>query len=100
MGVRFAGLMQQSCGQADLIGIWFNPMEDYMIAHYAPQAAMTYLRGLEPWYSQMPWTMAAVVAVGVVGHTAVETGYRSAAGISAAYSESGADHRRNEGQSV
>ncbi len=58
MGVRFAGLMQQSCGQADLIGVWFNPMEDYMIAHYAPQAAMTYLRGLEPWYSQMPWTMA------------------------------------------
>lgn len=58
MGVRFASLMRQACRQADLIGVWFNPMEDYMIAHYAPQASMTYLRGLEPWYSERPWTSA------------------------------------------
>lgn len=58
MGIRFAGLMRQACGQASLIGVWFNPMEDYMIGHYAPQASMTYLRGLEPWYSDHPWTAA------------------------------------------
>lgn len=58
MGVEFARMMQQSCKQADLIGVWFNQMEDYMIARHAPQSAMTYLRGLEPWYSEHPWTAA------------------------------------------
>lgn len=56
LGVRFARLMQQSCRQADLIGVWFNRMEDYMIATHAPQASITYLRGLEPWYAAHPWT--------------------------------------------
>lgn len=58
MGVRYAGLMREACGQADLIGVWFNPMEDYTIARYGPQASITYLRGLEPWYSEQPWTAA------------------------------------------
>lgn len=56
--LRFVRLTREACGKADLIGVWFNPMEDYMISHYAPQTSMTYLRGLEPWYSERPWTAA------------------------------------------
>ena len=58
MGARFAALMEESCRQADLIGVWFNRMEDYMIEKWAGQAELTYLRGLEPWYTEEPWTQA------------------------------------------
>lgn len=56
--VNFVRLMQQSCKYADLIGVWFNYMEDYMIDRYAGRSELTYLRGLEPWYSFNPWTSA------------------------------------------
>ncbi len=58
MGAEFVRTMRRACKQADLIGVWFNQMEDYMISRYAPQSAITYLRGLEPWYSEHPWTSA------------------------------------------
>ena len=73
MGARFARLMKESCGQADLIGVWFNRMEDYMIETYGSQAALTYLRGLEPWYTEQPWTSALAGKRVVVIHPFADT---------------------------
>lgn len=55
---RFGNLMCEKCSQADLIGIWFLPMEDYVLDTYAPGSQITYLRGLEPWYHKDPWSQA------------------------------------------
>ena len=48
---KFCQLMKQSCGQLDLAGVWFNPMEDYFLGRYGqPGLNMGLLGGLEPWY--------------------------------------------------
>ena len=54
--IRFSDLMCESCAKLDLIGTWFNLMEDYMIQHFAPQSEVTYLRAIEPWYHENPWS--------------------------------------------
>lgn len=54
---KFCQLMKQSCGQLDLAGVWFNPMEDYFLGKYGqPGLNVGLLGGLEPWYSEQPWT--------------------------------------------
>lgn len=53
---RFSTLMKQSSAEADLLGVWFNPMEDYVIEKYASASMLCHLRGLEPWYVERPWT--------------------------------------------
>lgn len=55
---KFSLLMKESTGKADLLGVWYNPMEDYMIDRYAPNCRLCQLRGLEPWYVARPWTKA------------------------------------------
>ncbi len=55
---KFSLLMKESTGKADLLGVWYNPMEDYMIDRYAPNCRLCQLRGLEPWYVTHPWTKA------------------------------------------
>jgi hypothetical protein len=51
--------MEQSVASIDLIGVWFNPMEDYMIEKYTntiPKMCM--LESMEPYYFEHPWTSA------------------------------------------
>lgn len=54
----FSRLMEHSLGEMDLLGVWFNQMEDYMIHHYASkEVILGRLEGLEPWYlPEKPWT--------------------------------------------
>jgi hypothetical protein len=56
--LQFGDLMKSSCSKLDLIGVWFNAMEDYMVKKYASQSQLSYLRSLEPWYNENPWTKA------------------------------------------
>ncbi len=55
---RFVELMEDSCKSVDLLGIWNNNMEDYMVNKYCRSDCwLGKLRGLEPWYSeQEPWS--------------------------------------------
>lgn len=55
---HFSSIMKEACKQVDLFGVWFNPMEDYMIKNYGSQSEISHLRSLEPWYANVPWTMA------------------------------------------
>lgn len=53
---EFSHRMMEDLHMADLIGVWFNYMEDFAVKSYAPQAEIAYLRALEPWYHERPWT--------------------------------------------
>lgn len=55
---KFTDLMLDACKQVNLHAMWHRPMEDYVITEYLPQAELTYLTWLEPWYSKEPWTAA------------------------------------------
>lgn len=57
---RFSRLMEKSLGSMDLLGIWFNQMEDYLIHHYGNKnMKLGLLAGLEPWYCpETPWSAA------------------------------------------
>lgn len=70
---RFARLLESACGNVDMLGVWFNPMEDYMAERYAPQCQLTHLTALEPWYVEHPWTRALKGKKVLVIHPFVET---------------------------
>ncbi len=53
---QFGDLMIDSSRQLDLLGVFYWPMEEYVIKHHAPQSALVRARGLEPWYVDVPWT--------------------------------------------
>ncbi len=55
---RFAELMREASGQMDVLCVWFNLMEDYVIAAYGKPEMITTLPALEPWYVEHPWTAA------------------------------------------
>lgn len=54
---QFADLMRKASAQMDVIGVWFNRMEDYVIAAYADPRMIAHLRALEPWYVEHPWSV-------------------------------------------
>lgn len=58
LAFQFGELMRDSTKELDMIGVWFNSMEDYVIKKFATETTLTHLRGLEPWYSKNPWTHA------------------------------------------
>lgn len=70
---KCARLMEKSCSEVDLLGVWFNPMEDYMAENYAPQCRLTHLKALEPWYVERPWTGALKGKKVLVIHPFAET---------------------------
>ena len=53
---KFADLMLEKSSLADLIGVFYWNMEEYIVKHFAPQANLVRARGLEPWYVDEPWT--------------------------------------------
>ena len=55
---RFAEMMEGWIKEVDLMGVWFNQMEDYILEHHG-RKDLCYgrLEGLEPWYvPEDPWT--------------------------------------------
>lgn len=54
----FAALMKRSCAQIDMLAVWYNTMEDYVIDCYGESCQLTDLTALEPWYVKTPWTKA------------------------------------------
>lgn len=55
---RFADTMREASRQMDVLCVWFNRMEDYVIEAYGNPAMITLLRALEPWYVEHPWSAA------------------------------------------
>ena len=58
---KFVELMLELSKDIDLLGIWYNDMEDYVCKKYAINACFTELRNLEPYYGIdriKPWTRA------------------------------------------
>jgi len=51
-----AKLYLESTKNIDLLGIWFNPFEDKISNDYCPNAKITKLRDLEPYFSNNPWS--------------------------------------------
>lgn len=58
-GKKFSELMIHSIPEADLIGIWPQPFEEYYLKNYgSEQLNCTWLKGLEPWQNpSCPWTI-------------------------------------------
>ena len=56
--MKFGELMVGMCQQLDLIAVWMNVMEDYIIRTYALQAQLSRLRSIEPYYFNEPWSKA------------------------------------------
>ena len=55
----FTDCMIDSIRLADMVGIWAYPGEEYVLSRYAPDAQLTALANLEPWYlPENPWTKA------------------------------------------
>lgn len=56
LGYKFADEMKKACEELDFIGVWFNPMEDYMLSKYAKAPVCAELTALESYYWDDPWT--------------------------------------------
>lgn len=55
---QFSKLMYESTSQVDLVGVWFNHLENYYLDTYAREAQLTLLKSLEPYYFENPWSSA------------------------------------------
>jgi hypothetical protein len=53
---RWAETFHEALADIDLLAVWHNKGEDEIAARYAPQATLTRLRALEPYYHSTPWT--------------------------------------------
>lgn len=71
--VNFSMLMKSCCKEVDLLGIWFVPMEDYMLQKYMKNTQITRLRYLEAFRFSKPWTEALEGKKVLVIHPFVET---------------------------
>lgn len=52
----FAKLNLNNVSNIDLLGVWFNPFEDVVANKFCPEAKLTKLRNLEPYFSNNPWS--------------------------------------------
>lgn len=70
---NFVSLMKKSALQADMLGIWNWFLEDYIIETDAPNAHLTRLGSLEPWFATNPWSVALKGKKVLVIHPFTET---------------------------
>ena len=58
--LRFGKEMIEDSAQMDVLGVWYNIMEDYAIKKFGPEdIKLTGLNSLEPWYlPENPWSRA------------------------------------------
>jgi len=55
---RFGHILFDAASRADVFGVWYNIMEDYVIREKAPDAVPVELEALEPYRSSEPWSRA------------------------------------------
>lgn len=55
---KFAELMLDSCSQLDIISLWNDAHENYIVRKYAPQSRGTLLEAIRPCYYDNSWTKA------------------------------------------
>lgn len=55
---EYCATMFDACEEIDLLGVWSNEMEDYVVDQYCKQAKLCRLKDLEPWNSSNPWSAA------------------------------------------
>lgn len=53
---KFSQTYFASIPKIDLLGVWFNPFEDKVANEFCPNAKLTKLRNLEPYFSKKPWS--------------------------------------------
>ena len=75
IGFQFLHLMKESIPQADVMGIWMLPFEDYYLKKYGSSVIKTtYLLDLEPWSApDIPWSAALKGKKVLVIHPFTET---------------------------
>jgi hypothetical protein len=56
---KFAELYYENVKNIDLLGVWFNPFEDRVANMVCPDAKLTKLKNLEPYFAEeTPWSYA------------------------------------------
>ncbi len=55
---KFSDMMIEMMPEADLMGVWYNPQEDFFIQTKMPNASITYIRGLDAYLAPDPWSKA------------------------------------------
>lgn len=71
---NFAKLMLKSCKKVDVLAVWFNLLEDYIYMKFGPsERTCIYLKALEPFWFEVPWTSALKGKRVLVIHPFVET---------------------------
>jgi hypothetical protein len=56
--MKFGKLMTNSIQEVDLLGVWYNVMEDYIVKNYSNNIKLSELMALEPYYHTNPWSKA------------------------------------------
>jgi hypothetical protein len=56
--VRWAETYLAALADIDLLGVWHNKGEEEIVKKYAPQATLTGITAVEPYYFDAPWTRA------------------------------------------
>ena len=54
--IKFADVMKEATHQADLLGVWFNPMEEYIPRVYGNNPEYCRLHSLDPFIASRPWS--------------------------------------------
>lgn len=55
---QFANLIREEIFQIDLLGIWYNPEEEYIVDRYMPMTMVMPIESIEPYIFRQPWSMA------------------------------------------
>lgn len=55
---QFAEMILKEVSQIDMLGIWHNPEEEYIVKHYMPQTKVTPIEAIEPYVYEQPWSSA------------------------------------------
>lgn len=55
---RFVRMMMDEISQIDLLGIWYNPGEEYIVNRYMEYTTVTNIEAMEPYIFETPWSKA------------------------------------------
>lgn len=69
----FADVMKRSSQEVDLLGVWYNNLENYYIDTYMKEATLTRIGALEPYFFERPWSRALKGKKVLVIHPFVES---------------------------
>lgn len=53
---NFSKIYLDSIRKIDVLGVWYRPYEDLIIKNYCPNALLTDIAALEPYYHREPWS--------------------------------------------